>query len=454
VNPAKLIDIELWPRQGFALSDKRRRQVQVPEPGKPEKLSFEVMPETQGEGELWFLLRQEENLIAVMELHVRIVASASGSNLTETTSLRVETGGIVPRFQQLQVFERMDGNGQTIHHYVLDLPGLAFQEFESSPIKDRELYINALYADIENCWIISNSDIENFKSELEEFGADLFQRLFPDTLQRVLWQNRNQIRDIRVVANEPFIPWELVLLKEPGGVITNESFFLAERGLTRWLLGKPSVDRLRLRRGRLRCLAPRYAAPLNKLPWAEKEAEHLQREYGAVSVPPTSEEVRRLLGQPDGFDGLHVASHGLADAGQIQSARILLQERLVNGKLMPEHLSPVTVESRGQLGEPEGRRPLVVVNACQLGRSGFQLTAMGGFAQAFLASGAGAFVGTLWSVDDEAAFLFTEAFYKALHEKRTLAEAATLGREAARQIGDASWLAYSVYGDPRATVET
>ena len=44
---------------------------------------------------------------------------------------------------------------------------------------------------------------------------------------------------------------------------------------------------------------------------------------------------------------------------------------------------------------------MVVLNACQVGRTGYQSTSIGGFAEAFLKGGAGAFVGTLWSVGDQ-----------------------------------------------------
>ena len=44
------------------------------------------------------------------------------------------------------------------------------------------------------------------------------------------------------------------------------------------------------------------------------------------------------------------------------------------------------------------RFEIVLLNACQIGRTGYALTGVSRFAQAFLNGGAGAFVGTLWSV--------------------------------------------------------
>jgi len=93
---------------------------------------------------------------------------------------------------------------------------------------------------------------------------------------------------------------------------------------------------------------------------------------------------------------------------------------------------------------------MVVVNARQSSRQSWQLTAVGGFAQAFLQAGAGIFVGTLWSVVDRPARVFVEALYKALIDGKTLGEAATIAREASGAVEASMWLADAVYGDPNA----
>ncbi len=82
------------------------------------------------------------------------------------------------------------------------------------------------------------------------------------------------------------------------------------------------------------------------------------------------------------------------------------------------------------------------------------MTTTGGFAKSFIEARAGAFVSSLWSILDEPASEFTEAFYNALLAGKTLAEAAIAGRDRARSAGDATWLAYVVYGNPAATLTT
>jgi CHAT domain-containing protein len=161
--------------------------------------------------------------------------------------------------------------------------------------------------------------------------------------------------------------------------------------------------------------------------------------------------VRALLEGPGAFDLLHFAGHGFAAQGTINEPQIMLQgELLPNGSYQPNYLKADAVESRAQLQGADGNRPLVVLNACQAGRATWHLTGIGGFAQAFLKRGAGAFIGTLWSVGDAPARHFTEALYAALKQGDDMAQAARKARATARMASDATWLSYAVYAHPHA----
>lgn len=284
-------------------------------------------------------------------------------------------------------------------------------------------------------------------------GSALFEQLFPDPLQRILWERRHEIDSIQVISTDPFIPWELVHLKEPGEAVPDETLFLAQMGLVRWLHGSWFPERLVLRDGRARYVIPDYPHPDDVLPEAQEEISFLERELGARPVEPKLKPVRQLLRGPGAFDLLHFACHGTAESDDISHAVLELEGRVENEYVTPEHLSVTTVEQHSRLTGEKGEHPMVVLNACQAGRLGLQLTKIGGFADAFLGAGAGAFVGTLWSVGDYPARAFTEALYRALLDGRTLSEAAVEAREAARKDGDGSWLAYAVYGHPHARLE-
>ena len=127
-----------------------------------------------------------------------------------------------------------------------------------------------------------------------------------------------------------------------------------------------------------------------------------------------------------------------------------------------ESLLASTVDHYADLRGPDGRRPLVVVNACQTGQIGYSLTGLGGFATAFLGARegtgdtrgkAGAFVGALWSVGDQPASTFVAALYEELKKGRTIAQASGAARAAAKDAGEGSWLAYTVYAHPNLKVQ-
>jgi CHAT domain-containing protein len=65
-------------------------------------------------------------------------------------------------------------------------------------------------------------------------------------------------------------------------------------------------------------------------------------------------------------------------------------------------------------------------------------------------AGAAAFVGAAWAVRDKPAAAFSTACYNALFDGKTLSEAADAARAAAKKFGESSWLAFKVYGHPRA----
>jgi CHAT domain-containing protein len=117
-------------------------------------------------------------------------------------------------------------------------------------------------------------------------------------------------------------------------------------------------------------------------------------------------------------------------------------------------LGEKTIAQYARLATADGNGPMIYLNACQTGRQGYKLTGVGGFADAFLRAGASVFIGALWSIGDETAMEFCRAFYASLWAGHTLTEAAIAARNEARKIGDATWLAYVIYGHPHFRIKT
>jgi CHAT domain-containing protein len=191
--------------------------------------------------------------------------------------------------------------------------------------------------------------------------------------------------------------------------------------------------------------------PHNSYERAEGELQFLTSQLPVLGVTPieVAPQPNALLdllsnGQ---FDVLHVAGHAESAIQQIEEAALILGDRRTPDGIRPVTVKPGTVEGVADLNE---RRPLIFLNACETGRQGPKLTDFGGWPQAFIRSGAGAYVGTSWAVRERPAIAFAQGFYESLLKGSTLAEASQHARTQAKAIGDASWLAFTVYGAPSA----
>nr|WP_301952325.1 CHAT domain-containing protein [Rathayibacter sp. VKM Ac-2857] len=194
---------------------------------------------------------------------------------------------------------------------------------------------------------------------------------------------------------------------------------------------------------RARWLIPEYQDPL---PFLTNERAFLEKRMRAQPLAPADHTglVSELTAR--GFDLLHFAGHGDVDADEP-----LTQYLLVDPGATVRYADTEVRAGFLPLTPPPTRTgPIVMLNAC---RTGELRADHGGFATAFLQGGAEIFVGCRWSVGSRAASSFTSAFYLALRDGATLAQASCRARESARSDDDASWIAYTVYGNPQATVD-
>ncbi|HEU4628331.1 MAG TPA: CHAT domain-containing protein [Gemmatimonadaceae bacterium] len=424
-------------------------------------LLFEVRGTNAGDGEVLVVVRQGPLVAGTLTLRPQVVAAAA----TPGAPRVVATGDAAPEpplaasYPVLQIFERRHGTRLT-YLFVLDTGDGAYLSRDSDPLQaDREGYVARIYEEIENRWLSARADADAFEEELRALGGQLLDELVPLDVQQALWRVRTDLHAIHVLSEEPFIPWEIVHLKPPrqlAGVpepLPDETHFLAQKGLVRWLHNRGrAARRLRVRPGHAFYVIPDYPHPDWTLPAAQREIPFLTERLGAAPLAAEANAIRARLRGAGSVDLLHFSGHGEADAEQAGQARLMLAGRVEQGAYVPLYFTSGVVQQAARLAGPDGGRPLVVLNACQVGRADWQLTSIGGFAEAFLRAGAGAFVSSLWSVGDEPARTFTEGFYGALLDGAALAQAAVAGREAARSAREATWLAYVVYGHPLATL--
>lgn len=443
--------VDLVPKRNFVAKGESRFEVAAPEAGAPVERYFDVTATDVGPGEIWVVIRQGMQPLDTLKLLPEVVATAPAVRARQSADAPVDesppTAASAPNM--LVIHERQNGDERRFTFELFSQQLDSTSQFESKPIKgDRAAYVKDMYKTIEDTYAESKAKKEDFDEALRAYGATLWDELVPDKLQALLWTHRKTLTSILAFSEEPFIPWEIVHLKEPGKRLGGEVRFLGQMGLVRWLHGcgyPPST--LRLRKGRVRYVIPKYPDKDYVLPEAEKERAFIEQTFGARPIEPQEGPVREALSHGENLDLVHFAGHGMADGGDIAHAQFMLEGSMASGRFVPNYIGATVVEQFANLASPTNRA-MVVMNACQTGRVGFQLTSIGGFAPAFLGGGAGLFVSPLWSVGDRPASTFVLTLYKKLKAKKKLGVAVALAREAARNSGDATWLAYSVYGNP------
>lgn len=458
VRPDDPLDVQVIPATNVTLDGTDLDRLLLPLGGGWAELSFTVRPVAPGPVRVTVLVRQGRDLLGRLSLEATAVdpADVSGGQQALTRAQVDVASATSPALADVAWLEiaQLEREGQTRFQYELRLPGVPQRiTGTSAPIQDAEAFVSNLFREVQQLWFDRSDQPDAYLAALQDFGAHLFETLFPQELQALLWDHRADLDNLLLLADEPFIPWELVHLKPPRGPRQRAPRFLGQRGLVRWPFTPfPAQPSLRARAGRVFAVCPDYADHTLDLSEVQAEAQFLTTTLGATPVAGTTDGVRRLLRRRGGFDLLHFSGHGTADPGNIAEAKILLAGREVGGALVSDYLSSTTVAENVRLAGRDGGGPLVVLNACQVGRQGEDLTSLGGFARAFLEAGASAFVSCLWSVNQKPARIFVETFYARLLRGDTVASAALAGRTAARAEGDGTWLAYVVYARPDAVL--
>lgn len=278
----------------------------------------------------------------------------------------------------------------------------------------------------------SGYDGGNARRWMMEAGVGLWNEMVPDLIKDQFWQLRDSIGSFSIAAGSDFVPWELLY---PMSRRRDEGFLVEQFPVLRRVYGQQS--------GSIRLGGARYIVPDGSGANAQAEIAELRRILDRKA--PGAEEITDLATLMDLIDSgetglLHFACHNMfkGDAGSSIA--------MSGGKFVPGYLN--TAVTRRTL---EVQHPLVFINACRSAGAVPEYTQMMGWAQQFMAAGAGAFVGTLWAVRSDSARKFATLFYRALAGGSTLGDAARSARISAGKVnGDPTWLGYAIYGDSSA----
>jgi hypothetical protein len=296
--------------------------------------------------------------------------------------------------------------------------------------------VEQLIADLDNLAAgRSGYSADQTRDYLVNAGARLWQQLVPGQLREQFWDRQHRIRQLTILADKDAVPWELLYPMDPG----HDAGFLVEQfPVTRAVFG--------WRPGRTLRLQPaRFVLPEGSLHEAAAEVEamrrllHTWRARSAVISELTP--LRDLIGSGK-FGLLHFACHNTYEPVGGSSIRL--------GRV---RFTPTLLEVAAIQKALQASAPTVFINACRSAGLAATYNRLDGWASKFLEAGAAAFIGSLWAVSEGASREFAEELYRHLKHGYTLGDAVMKARRAAASMpDDPTWLAYTVYGDPRATI--
>ena len=281
----------------------------------------------------------------------------------------------------------------------------------------------------------SGYSADQTRDYLVNAGARLWQQLVPGQLREQFWDRQRRIRQLTILADKDAVPWELLYPMDPG----HDAGFLVEQfPVTRAIFG--------WRPGRTLRLQPtRFVLPEGSLHEATVEVEAMRRLLDSSrtrsAVISELTPLRDLIGSGK-FGLLHFACHNTYEPVGGSSIRL--------GRV---RFTPTLLEVAAIQKALQASAPTVFINACRSAGLAATYNRLDGWASKFLEAGAAAFIGSLWAVSDGASREFAQELYRRLQQGFTLGDAVMEARQAAAsQPDDPTWLAYTVYGDPRATI--
>jgi hypothetical protein len=274
------------------------------------------------------------------------------------------------------------------------------------------------------------------RRRLQSLGSQLWADVVPETIREQFWAQRDRIKLFTIASDMDTVPWELLYPVD----LNNDNGFLVEQfPVVRRIYGQGRERVLRLDRGAGFIVPPNPPAnAMNEIAAVRAALPDYVLDRGTGN---SLGEVLELLDAVPSV--LHFAGHNAYtdELGSLIS--------LDGGPLRPSDLSYVR-----QRRAFESVRPLVFFNGCRTAGEIPGFTQLIGWAREFMGAGAGAFIGSLWAVRSSSALTFAEEFYNALiRDGESLGVASLRARKAiAADEADPTWLAYTVYGNPSASV--
>jgi hypothetical protein len=297
--------------------------------------------------------------------------------------------------------------------------------------------------------------------QLFDSAPEIFRRLFWDLIDAGI-----EPRTIFIVSEEPDYPWELMVprrrRRDGGGSERRAAPLGVEFAVGRWVRRDHQAGEQHVALAEAHVLAPDYGDDRRNLPSAEAEAQFVCERFNGTRIDPASvERFDAVLGaQPRPL--IHFIGHGVttgeSGAGEDREGAPIARAQQVNQVLAMQgengEQTLTLTQLAGLTGVETGistGRPLVFINACEVGRAVPALAGIGGFAEIFTEMGATAVIAPLWSVEDTIAHEIAREFYTRIADDpgaRPSEILRDIRARAYRDDGADTYAAYCLYGDP------
>jgi hypothetical protein len=274
------------------------------------------------------------------------------------------------------------------------------------------------------------------RHRIRNLGAQLWADVVPEAIRRQFWAQGNRIKLFTIASDMDTVPWELLYPVDGD----NDNGFLAEQfPVVRRVYGQGRTRILRLDSGAAYIVPP--GSPANAMAEVDGVQSIFPVNVRNRGVHASLAEFIELLDVAPSV--LHFACHNTFTE---KGGSVITLE---GGPLRPSDLAIAVQQKR-----LAAISPLVFLNACRTAGDIPGLMQLVGWARQFMGAGAGAFIGSLWAVRSSSAKIFAEAFYQAMVRERAPLGAASLRarRAISGDPGDPTWLAYTVYGNPSASI--
>lgn len=441
------ISIVVWPQEGVGLVDSGTATMMVEEGG-GELAQVEIKITSPIRASVVVEAYRDQTFLGSALVEMRVTVTPTVMAAAERATVISLSRGQAPQSDlAVHVVETKDATGERGLRFVAiekEKPPVTFPFRRVSG--DAETYLAPLFAAINAALNKPRPDQPPATTSPEEIvrtiGLTLGEDLVPAKLMSFLAEHQESIRSIVVHSEEGLLPWELCLVthQDADGRVEELGFLCELFELTRWRPRLPAREQLKMTS--IGVIAPADSG-LKSRKAEVAMLDGLKTDSRTVSpVRATSKDVMSVF-KAETYDVIHFIGHGeLQDPANASSARVVLSGA--------SYLDAGSIKGAARNFGRTG--PLVFLNACRLGSASPGLVGPAGFASAMLEAGSAAFVGAHWDVVDLKAHEFATELYARLVVGEPIGRAALAARLAIKDPDDPTWLAYTVFASPTASL--